>query len=29
MNNNVIIDKEKRALDNGMIQEINEDQFEN
>jgi hypothetical protein len=28
LNNNIIIDKEKRLLDNGMIQEINEDHLE-
>ena len=28
MNNNIIIDKEKRVLENGMIEEINEDHLE-
>lgn len=28
MNNNIIIDKEKRVLENGMIEEINEDLLE-
>jgi hypothetical protein len=28
MNNNIIIDKEKKYLENGMIEEINEDHFD-